>query len=93
MSTGRKNLEVPIGTVNWGDLRRQKPVSKAWGFDRGQPIDRYYIENFLAQNAHHIHGHCLEIKDDNYTQKFGGDSVYRSEVLDIDSGNHNATIV
>ena len=27
-----------------------KPVSNVFGFDRGTPIDRYYIENFLNIN-------------------------------------------
>ena len=36
-----------IGHIDWGDLRSRAPVSRDWGFDRGKPIDRYYIEQFL----------------------------------------------
>ena len=29
------------GAVEWGDFRRLSPISREWGFDRGNPIDRY----------------------------------------------------
>ena len=35
----------PLGGVAFGDLRRTSPVSNDWGFDRGLPVDRYYIES------------------------------------------------
>jgi SAM-dependent methyltransferase len=35
----------------------------------------------------------LEIKDDDYTRRFGGDRVTRSEVLHVVPGNPKATIV
>jgi len=30
-----------------GELHRLTPISRSFGFDRGQPIDRYYIERFF----------------------------------------------
>lgn len=79
--------------VRWGDLRRLDPVSAKWGFDRGQPVDRYYIETFLAQHASDVQGSVCELLNDGYTRRFGGDHVARSEVLDIDGANRRATIV
>ena len=38
--------------VDWGDLRRTDPVSRDWGYDRGTPIDRRYIEEFLAAHSY-----------------------------------------
>ena len=38
-----------MGLINFGDLRRLAPVSKEFGFERGLPVDRYYIEKFLAE--------------------------------------------
>ncbi|MCK4818885.1 polysaccharide deacetylase family protein, partial [bacterium] len=32
------------------------PISSKFGFDRGKPIDRYYIENILNENKHFIRG-------------------------------------
>ncbi|MCC5632352.1 hypothetical protein LC613_32470 [Nostoc sphaeroides CHAB 2801] len=82
----------PLGKVRLGDLQSLKPISSGWGFDRGQPIDRYYIENFLARQSHDIHGRVLAIGDDFYTQQFGGDRVTKSDVLHIED-NPNATII
>ena len=33
----------------WSDHRKLEPVSDIYGLDRGQAIDRYYIENFLEK--------------------------------------------
>lgn len=83
---------IPIGSIGFGDFRRLSPISRSH-FSRGTPIDRYYIEKFLAQNAGDIHGRTLEIADNNYTVRFGGELVTRSEVLHALPGNPNATLV
>jgi SAM-dependent methyltransferase len=82
-----------VGGVNFGSLGRVKPISKDFGFDRGLPIDRYYIENFLNLHIKDIQGHVLEIKEPLYTQKFGGDRIIQSDVLHVELGNSQATIV
>lgn len=83
----------PVGLVRVGSLRRVKPISPVWGFDRGLPIDRYYIERFLTMHASDIQGHVLEIKEDLYTSRFGGDRVTRVDILHPEEGNPAATIV
>jgi SAM-dependent methyltransferase len=79
--------------VRFGDLRRVTPVSRWFGEDRGQPIDRYYIERFLGAHAGDVRGRVLEVGDDSYTRRFGGDAVCRSDVLHVVPGNPKATIV
>ena len=49
-----------VGKVRFGDLKRLTPISPKWGLDRGRPIDRSYIESFLAQHASNIRGRVLE---------------------------------
>jgi len=83
----------PVGWVRFGSLRRLKPVSTTFGFDRGLPIDRYYIEHFLTAHALDIRGRVLEIGDNAYTRKFGGERVARSDVLHVEEGNSQATII
>lgn len=83
----------PVGLVRFGSFRRLQPISRVFGFDRGLCIDRYYIEDFLARHADDIRGHVLEIGDDGYTRKFGGERVTRSDVLHVVEGNPKATIV
>ncbi len=83
----------PLNKVNFGSLRRLNPISREFGYDRGVPIDRYYIENFLKDRSLDIQGRVLEIGDATYTRKFGGDRVTKSDVLHVLEGNPNATIV
>ena len=92
---GRQGMEdaTPVGRIHFGSLRRVTPLSREFGYDRGLPIDRYYIERFLSANASDIHGHVLEIADDGYTRRFGGDRVIKSDVLHVMEGSPNATIV
>jgi SAM-dependent methyltransferase len=76
----------------FGTLRRTRPLSSNWGFDRGTPVDRYYIEGFLAAHRQDIRGRVVEIKNSNYTDRFGT-GVEQRAVLDIDPRNARATIV
>jgi SAM-dependent methyltransferase len=75
------NFTPPVGTVDFGDFRRLRPISREYGYDRGRPIDRYYVETLLEQHASLIRGHVLEIGDNTYTRTFGGDRVTESDVL------------
>ena len=79
--------------VRMGSLRRLSPVSRGFGFDRGLPVDRYYIEQFLASNAHAIAGRVMEVGDSAYTRRFGGSQVTRADVLNVDPGHPETTIV
>ena len=85
-------LWPPRGMVRWGGLRRLLPLSAEWGFDRGLPIDRYYIEHYLSAHAADVRGQVLEIDTDTYTRAFGGDRVERAHVLRLQPGP-GATIV
>jgi SAM-dependent methyltransferase len=79
--------------VDLGDLRRVTPIDTQFGGSRGQPVDRHYIERFLADNAADIHGRVLEVADGAYTRRFGGSRVTRSDVIHADFGNPAATVV
>lgn len=70
-----------------------EPVSDRWGYDRGLPVDRYYIEAFLRRNASDISGRCVEVMSADYMRKFGGDRVTEVDVVDINTANPRATIV
>jgi hypothetical protein len=75
-----------------GTLRRTTPISPVYGYDRGTPVDRYYIEAFLEAHRRDIRGRVLEVKDSGYTDRFGRGVTERA-VLDIDATNPRATIV
>jgi hypothetical protein len=91
-SRGRERVP-PVGRVKLGDLRRVTPISRCFGYDRGLPIDRWYIERFLTRHASEIAGRVLEVGDDSYTRRFGGSHVSRSDVLHVHGGKPRVTIV
>jgi len=78
--------------VDLGELRRLHPFDRFYGFGRGTPIDRYYIDQFLLTHAKKVCGRVLEVGDSRYTTRFGTE-VTHVDVLDIDPENRNATIV
>lgn len=80
------------GTIDFGGFDRLEPVSNVFGYDRGKPIDRYYIEVFLETHAADITGRCLELGDPAYTERFG-QGVTQADVLHYVEGNPQATMV
>jgi SAM-dependent methyltransferase len=90
---GRPPDRIPFGLVRFGDLKRLSPIDRDFGWQRGTPIDRYYIERFLARNASDIRGRVLEAADNRYTLRIGGARVQRSDILSVETGNPHATIV
>lgn len=89
----RRLTRPSLGGVRFGDLGRTEPISRDFGFDRGTPIDRIYIERFLAAHASRIRGRTLEVGDDGYTARFGGTQTTRRDIIDFRPGNKRATIV
>jgi SAM-dependent methyltransferase len=81
-----------VDVASFADLPRE-PLSDHYGFDRGTPVDRRYIEAFLSARRDAIHGSVLEVRDNSYTTKFGAGRVSESAVVDIDATNPNATLV
>jgi hypothetical protein len=86
----KRRLGIP---PSFGDLAKTTPLSSQFGYDRGTPIDRYYIQSFLADHANNIFGRTLEIGNDGYTAYFGGSRTTQRDVLHVHAGNPAATIV
>ena len=78
-------------------MRRLKPVSRQFGFDRGDPIDRYYIDQFMHRHATApgvVRGTVLEVGEPLYTERYADpDQLERIEILDADGANPRATVV
>ena len=70
-----------------------EPRDRHYGYRRGLPVDRYYIEEFLTEVREAIRGEVLEVKQDLYATRFGGSRVGSVEIVDIDASNRHATIV
>ena len=87
------NINRVLFKVDWLNLRILSPISNVFGIDRGKPIDRYFIENFLDDRKDLIKGVVLEIGDNKYTKMFGVE-VTKSEILtyNIDDTRKNIII-
>jgi len=81
-----------ILAMRFGRVGSLKPLSKDWGFSRGTPIDRNYIQGFLAEHSADVGGRVLEIGDDNYSRRFGGSRITQQDILHL-TGHPQATIV
>jgi SAM-dependent methyltransferase len=88
----RKRLQRVRHPAWLGTIRRTTPLSDHYGRDRGTPVDRYYIEEFLTAERAAIRGRVLEVMNRDYTVRFGA-ALESSHILDIDQGNPDATIV
>ncbi|MES2649322.1 MAG: methyltransferase domain-containing protein [Bacteroidota bacterium] len=84
---------IAVGMVKMGELRRLEPLTRSFGYDRGQPVDRYYIEKFLSEHSKDIKDRVAEIGDDRYTRQFGNGKVNSSEVLGHEHPLSSPTIV
>jgi SAM-dependent methyltransferase len=91
-STGRERCDLlgltpdpAPGRVRFGDLRPTRVRSPDFGYHRGGPVDRHYIESFLEQHEADVRGRVLEVGDDSYTRRFGGERVERADVLHVDN--------
>lgn len=77
---------------SWAESVPSDPLSDDYGFSRGTPLDRRYIEDFLSSHRHLIRGAVLELEESTYTTRFGR-NVSKSDVLDIDPSNRHATLI
>ncbi len=77
--------------VLFNDLKRTGPVSRSFGFDRGTPVDRHYIDGFLAGKKDLIRGRVLEVAEARYAGRFGSGAVAGIDVLHIEK-KEGATI-
>ena len=78
--------------------RRPVPVSRVYGFDRGTPIDRYYIADFLQRFSSFpgyaegtMQGRVLEIGGRDYADQYARGA--QIDVLHENAANPEATLV
>lgn len=74
-------------TVKLHDLLNSvEPVSRLFGFDRGTPIDRYYMDKFLTENAIAMPNpqNTFEVGESIYSEKFYENANH--EILMFDKG-------
>jgi SAM-dependent methyltransferase len=70
------------GVTDFSVLRTLRPYRKNFGWTRGKCVDRYYVEQFLSQHSRDIRGRSVEIGENQYMARFGGDRISKADVLD-----------
>ncbi|HZZ98793.1 MAG TPA: methyltransferase domain-containing protein [Candidatus Saccharimonadia bacterium] len=71
--------------------RQLQPLSSKFGFDRGTPIDRFWIDTFIEEHQEQVRDRVMEVCDDRYSGKYP-QLVTKLDILDIDVKNKKATI-
>jgi hypothetical protein len=69
-----------------------RPASETWGFDRGRPIDRHYIDQFFASFASDMRGGYWRLGSQSIPAGTHG-TLRSHHVLDINPGNKKATLI
>ena len=92
MHSAPRPQAIPVGHVDFGDLRGIAPLDPDYGFGGGKPVDRVSIEDFLDRRRADVTGCVLEVEDRAYTTRFGHD-VEHSDVLHVSADHAGATVV
>ena len=69
-----------------------QPLGRMYGYDRGSPVDRRYIDAFMDAHRADIHGHVMDIGDDVSARRFGH-SLTHVDVLNPDPDAPGTTLV
>ena len=92
-------LTAPLRRARGGDVMEGSraasttPLCREYGYSRGTPIDRHYIEAFLERHSSDIRDRVLEIGDDTYSRRFGSHRITQQDILHVHPGHPRATIV
>jgi hypothetical protein len=54
-------LTLPVGSLDWGLFKRTNAICPDFGSNRGTPVDRYYLDQFIDSIKPDVTGHVLEI--------------------------------
>jgi hypothetical protein len=65
-----------------------EPLDRDFGKDRSNPIDRWYIHEFLWERRTDVRGRVLEVANSGYTDYLGFPYGYALEDLDEEELSH-----
>jgi SAM-dependent methyltransferase len=69
------------------------PIAVAINGLPGEPIHRYYLEEFIGNHRYDIKGHCLEFQDSFYASRYGDGMITELDIIHLDDSAPEATIV
>jgi hypothetical protein len=78
-------LTSPVNQVHLEQFRRYSSFCPSYGFSRGTPIDRFYLQQFTSQIAPGITGRLLELGGQNLNrERYGFTNVEEYVTVDVD---------
>jgi SAM-dependent methyltransferase len=98
-----RQTSPPLDQIDFGDLWQLQPLGQETR-NSAQPVDRYYIEQFVRRHTRALHGRVLEIGNDHYTSVVGCDLTVTSLALtddtelihwlaDVEDGNYDTLLL
>ena len=81
-------LVLPVGSINLGSFANGKPFCHEFGYTRGTPIDRVFLDVFIDTIRDQVYGATLEIggrKEDKSLYRFQNAEPF--ETLDVEAGS------
>jgi SAM-dependent methyltransferase len=69
------------------------PLVPGWGWERGTPIDRYYIAGFIQEHAGAVRGRVLEFGLPDYQEFFDPARIEQYDIIDVVQRNEHVTII
>jgi SAM-dependent methyltransferase len=84
-SAARFSRRLLERTLRFGpdDLHRTSPLFRDFGYGRGTPVDRYYIEEFLRSQAALVGGDGLEVGEDRYLSRIAAGGLRSVTTLQL----------
>lgn len=93
LASRRQQLRRKSRPPRWGNLRHLEPFSASFGFDRGTPIDRYYMAQFFTAHADAFRGAAGEVADSTFVDQVGRHRISDLSIIDNDPTNQRATMI
>ena len=91
---GHGLVAPPPENIDLADLRRLFSVDPFFGWSRGAPVDRYYLDRFIERVRPLVGGRCLEVgakKSANDPHRFAAD-IYRTVELTPGEGDYTGDV-
>jgi hypothetical protein len=88
-----KALNRMLFRVRIDDNSRINPLNDVFGYRRGTPIDRFYIQKAIGEYSKEIKGSVLEVGGNEYTKCFSQTEMADSFILNYSPMEGNNVIV
>lgn len=87
-----RSARLTESAVPHAGLFRGTPINRDWGWGKGTPLDRPFIEHFIKTHCGDIRGRVLEVKEPEYCRLYARPGA-QVDILDLNPDNKIANII